>query len=106
MRKSGGKSIAKSEDQVLGLFPDGMKVLTFWGSLAEYPRLAEQQSLRSVCPDLGTETCLECVIGLQKVLDVCDFKCRGCPHEKECPCSRYSWEERQIEKFGWTRNSS
>jgi hypothetical protein len=96
----GSISMSNNGLAILGLAADGSKVAQFWGNLNEHRNLAKAQGLRSACPDFGTEVCLTCDLGEDRILFPCDFDCYQCEFDEVCPCSRFSWALRQAQDGG------
>jgi hypothetical protein len=51
-----------------------------------------------VCPDFGTDVCLDCPHAGRIARYDCNYQCAGkraCRHALTCPCSRDGWEQRQ-----------
>lgn len=93
---------------VIGLNEDGSRSPYYWERLDEIN--GWRQSLKTACPDLGTEICLSCAHGDDKACHPCDFECRRCTSRTVikaaqdagyevvvCPCSMVGWMKRMKE---------
>lgn len=83
--------------EIIGLRPDGTKLVDYWCNLNEKPGIASKQNMTQVCPDFGTVLCLSCELGLLRPLDMCDCNCSSCRERGGCPCTRAAWQARQNE---------
>ena len=59
------------------------------------PSIATIQSLHGVCPDFGTLQCVDCPLGEQRPLEICDASCYTCARKVKCPCTEKAWSKRQ-----------
>ena len=75
-----------------GLFGNGDKVPLYWDAMGE--AMASDLGLTTICPELGTEGCLSCELGLD-IPDDCNWNCGDCECEWGCPCSWIGWRQRQ-----------
>ena len=80
------------KSKTTGLFGNGDPVPLHRDAMDE--SIASDLGLTNTCPDLGTEACLSCELGLD-LPDDCDWNCGDCIHEWTCPCSWIGWRNRQ-----------
>lgn len=56
--------------------------------------IAVSLGMRTCCPEFGTLSCIDCPLGLQRPLEICDAHCSACYHVEQCPCTLRAWEAR------------
>jgi len=56
--------------------------------------MSDRLGMKTCCPEFGTLACVDCELGLDRPLDICDAHCSACYHAEQCPCTLRAWQGR------------